>query len=101
MAQEMRASAVPAVADPAPLGLAGFALTNLLLSAHNAGWAPNFIWVGTAIFYGGLSHIFARLWSFPRGHVLLATAFSTYRAFAVTLATLRLLLVFPKALVQG
>ena len=26
MAQEMRAGAVPAVADPAPLGLAGFAL---------------------------------------------------------------------------
>ncbi|TMG33747.1 MAG: hypothetical protein E6H92_14290, partial [Chloroflexi bacterium] len=27
---------VPVVADPAPLGLAGFALTTFVLSAHNA-----------------------------------------------------------------
>ncbi|HZP90971.1 MAG TPA: GPR1/FUN34/YaaH family transporter, partial [Actinomycetota bacterium] len=29
---------LPAVADPAPLGLAAFALTTFLLSAKNAGW---------------------------------------------------------------
>src|SRR2546425_7496445 len=66
MAQEMRAGAAQAIADPARLGLAGFALTTLLLSAHKAGWAPNFIWVGTAIFYGGLAPFFARKWAFPR-----------------------------------
>jgi succinate-acetate transporter protein len=28
------------VADPAPLGLAGFALTTFVLSTVNAGWMP-------------------------------------------------------------
>jgi uncharacterized protein len=73
MAQEMRAGAAPAIADPAPLGLAGFALTTLLLSAHNAGWAPDFIWVGTALFYGGLAQFLAGMWSFRRGNVFTAT----------------------------
>src|SRR2546428_9427790 len=68
MAQEMRAGAAPAIADPAPLGLAGFALTTLLLSAHNAGWAPDFIWVGTALFYGGLAPFFAGMWGFLPCH---------------------------------
>ncbi|MGH3189361.1 MAG: GPR1/FUN34/YaaH family transporter, partial [Streptosporangiaceae bacterium] len=31
-------SPVSALADPAPLGLAGFATTTFLLSAANAGW---------------------------------------------------------------
>jgi uncharacterized protein len=38
------------VADPAPLGLAAFALTTFILSAHNAGWAPDVVWIGLAIF---------------------------------------------------
>jgi uncharacterized protein len=97
MAQEMRAGAVPAVADPAPLGLAGFALTTLLLSAHNVGWAPDFIWVGTALFYGGLAQFLAGMWSFRRGNVFTATAFSTYGAFWLSLATYFLLVVFGKA----
>ena len=45
--------AVPA-ADPAPLGLAAFALTTFILSGHNATFIPDVIWVGLAMFYGGL-----------------------------------------------
>jgi succinate-acetate transporter protein len=101
MAQDMRAAAQQAIADPAPLGLAGFALTTLLLSAHNAGWAPNFIWVGTAIFYGGLAQFLAGMWSFRRGNVFTATAFSTYGAFWFSLATYVVLVVFLKAPVKG
>ena len=37
--------AVPPIADPAALGLAGFALTTFVLSAHNAGWAPDVVWI--------------------------------------------------------
>jgi uncharacterized protein len=97
MAQEMRgAAAVPAVADPAPLGLAGFALTTLLLSAHNAGWAPDLIWVGTALFYGGLAQFMAGMWSFRRGNVFTATAFSTYGAFWLSLATYVIFVVLGK-----
>src|SRR5216684_1627455 len=101
MAQEMRAGAAPAIADPAPLGLAGFALTTLLLSAHNAGWAPDFIWVGAALFYGGLAQFLAGMWSFRRGNVFTATAFSTYGAFWFSLATYVILVVFFKAPVKG
>ncbi|MHB8296694.1 MAG: GPR1/FUN34/YaaH family transporter, partial [Acidimicrobiales bacterium] len=42
------AAQVPAIADPGPLGLAGFALTTFVLSAHNAGWAPDIVWIGLA-----------------------------------------------------
>src|SRR3989441_6714858 len=94
MAQEMRAGAAQAIADPAPLGLAGFALTTLLLSAHNAGWAPDFIWVGTALFYGGVPPFFAGLWAVPRGHVFTATAVSAHRALLFHPATHFLLVVF-------
>lgn len=43
MSDETRA---PLVADPAALGLAGFGLTTFLLSVHNAGWAPDVVWIG-------------------------------------------------------
>jgi uncharacterized protein len=97
MAQEMRAGAMPAIADPAPLGLAGFALTTLLLSAHNTGWAPDLIWLGPALFYGGLAQFLAGMWSFRRGNVFTATAFSTYGAFWLSLATYVLLVLWGKA----
>ena len=90
MGQEMRAPAVPAVADPAPLGLAAFALTTFVLSAHNAGLfgnVANTVVVGLAIFYGGLAQFAAGMWSFRRGNTFTATAFSTYGAFWLSLGT--------------
>jgi succinate-acetate transporter protein len=71
---------VPA-ADPAPLGLAGFALTTFLLSGHNASWIPDLIWVGPALFYGGLAQLLAGMWEFRNRNVFGATAFSTYGGF--------------------
>lgn len=68
-------------ANPAPLGLAGFALTTFLLSGHNASWIPDLIWVGPAIFYGGLAQLCAGMWEFRNRNVFGATAFSTYGAF--------------------
>jgi hypothetical protein len=69
------------VADPAPLGLAGFALTTFLLSGHNASFIPDLIWVGPAIFYGGLAQFCAGMWEFRNRNVFGATAFSTYGGF--------------------
>jgi succinate-acetate transporter protein len=72
------------VADPAPLGLAAFALTTFLLSAVNAGWAKNstgFDWWGYAIAYGGLAQLLAGMWEFRNRNVFGAAAFSTYGAF--------------------
>jgi uncharacterized protein len=69
------------VADPAPLGLAGFALTTFLLSGTNASFIPDLIWVGFAIFYGGLAQFCAGMWEFRNRNVFGATAFSTYGGF--------------------
>ena len=72
--------AVPA-ADPAPLGLAAFALTTFLLSGHNASFIPDAIWIGPALFYGGLVQLLAGMWEFRNRNVFGATAFSTYGGF--------------------
>jgi uncharacterized protein len=72
------------IADPAPLGLAAFALTTFLLSAINAGWAKystGFDWWGFAIAYGGLCQLLAGMWEFRNRNVFGATAFSTYGGF--------------------
>jgi succinate-acetate transporter protein len=79
------------VADPAPLGLAGFALTTFLLSGHNASFIPDLIWVGPALFYGGLAQLLAGMWEFRNRNVFGATAFSTYGAFWMALGIFVLL----------
>ena len=91
---------VPA-ADPAPLGLAGFALTTFLLSGHNASWIPDLIWVGPAIFYGGLAQLLAGMWEFRNRSVFGATAFSTYGAFWMGLGLFIILGVTTKGWFAG
>jgi succinate-acetate transporter protein len=75
---------VPA-ADPAPLGLAAFALTTFILSGHNATFIPDIAWLGLAFFYGGLAQLLAGMWEFRNRNVFGATAFSTYGAFWMAL----------------
>jgi succinate-acetate transporter protein len=80
--------AVSPVADPAPLGLAGFALTTFLLSAFNAGWmtkASGLGWLGYAFAYGGLAQFLAGMWEFRNRNVFGATAFGSYGAFWIGL----------------
>ena len=93
------ARAVTGIADPAPLGLAAFALTTFLLSAVNAGWAKNSTgsdWLGYAFAYGGFCQLLAGMWEFRNGNVFGATAFSTYGGFWIGLG-LWALLVAPHA----
>jgi succinate-acetate transporter protein len=78
--------AVPA-ADPAPLGLAAFALTTFLLSGHGASFVPDAVWVGPALFYGGVCQLLAGMWEFRNRNVFGATAFSTYGGFWLALGT--------------
>jgi succinate-acetate transporter protein len=73
------------VADPAPLGLAGFALTTFLLSGHNASFINDAIWIGPALFYGGLAQFAAGMWEFRNRNVFGATAFATYGGFWMAL----------------
>jgi hypothetical protein len=82
------AAPVLAVADPAPLGLAAFALTTFLLSAANAGLmksATGDAWLGYAFAYGGLGQLLAGMWEFRNKNVFGATAFSTYGGFWIGL----------------
>src|SRR3954447_6865259 len=72
-------------ADPAPLGLAAFALTTFILSGHNATFIPDLIWIGLALFYGGLCQLLAGMWEFRNRNVFGATAFSTYGGFWMSL----------------
>jgi succinate-acetate transporter protein len=76
------------IADPAPLGLAAFALTTFLLSAKNANWmndATGSAWLGYAFAYGGLVQLLAAMWEFRNRNVFGATAFGTYGGFWIGL----------------
>jgi len=75
------------IADPAPLGLAAFALTTFVLSTVNAGWIPDTVEpvvFGLALAYGGLGQFAAGLWEFAKGNTFGATAFCSYGAFWVS-----------------
>ncbi|HUZ87750.1 MAG TPA: acetate uptake transporter [Candidatus Baltobacterales bacterium] len=87
---------VAAIANPAALGLGGFALTTFVLSTHNANLAPDLTWVGLAFFYGGLAQFCAGMWEFRTGNTFGATAFSTYGAFWLSLATFIVLVLMGK-----
>jgi succinate-acetate transporter protein len=76
------------VADPAPLGLAAFALTTFLLSAAKANWmthATGAVFLGYAFAYGGFGQLLAGMWEFRNRNVFGATAFSTYGGFWIGL----------------
>ena len=77
------------IADPAPLGLAGFALTTFLLSTVNAHWtsgnSAGTAFLGYALAYGGLAQLLAGMWEFINRNVFGATAFSSYGAFWIGL----------------
>jgi len=92
--------AVPAsgIADPAPLGLAAFALTTFLLSARNAGWmshATGSAFLTFALAYGGLAQLCAAMWEFRNRNVIGATGFGTFGSFWIGLALYVLLVVNP------
>jgi succinate-acetate transporter protein len=101
LAQERPAAtlieAVPA-ADPAPLGLAAFALTTFVLSGHNASFIPDAVWIGLALFYGGLVQLLAGMWEFRNRNVFGATAFSTYGGFWMSLGIFVALVLLSKNL---
>src|ERR1039458_9817902 len=72
------------LADPGPLGLAGFALTTFMLSSFTSGLArrsAEFVLLGVALFYGGIAQLFAGMWEFAKGNTFGALAFSSYGAF--------------------
>jgi uncharacterized protein len=82
------------IADPAPLGLAAFALTTFVLSFFNAGLldAPGEpIVFGLALGYGGLAQLLAGMWEFRNNNTFGATAFTSFGAFWLSFAAFELL----------
>jgi len=72
-------------ANPAPLGLSGFALTTLVLSTFNAGLmnvnGETLAVLGLAAFYGGLAQLVAGILEWYSGNTFGYTALFTYGAF--------------------
>jgi succinate-acetate transporter protein len=72
------------IADPGPLGLAGFAMTTFVLSAFNTNVLSNTLEAAVlplALFYGGIGQLLAGMWEFRKGNTFGATAFSSFGAF--------------------
>jgi uncharacterized protein len=71
-------------ANPAPLGLAAFAMTTFVLSMFNsnlvdAKGTPAVF--GLALAYGGVVQLLAGMWEFRTGNTFGAVAFSSFGAF--------------------
>jgi succinate-acetate transporter protein len=73
------------IADPAPLGLAAFALTTFVLSFVNTGlFKAEPVVFGLALAYGGIAQFAAGMWEFAKGNTFGGTAFASYGAFWVS-----------------
>jgi len=84
MAQPTETSGLPKLANPAPLGLAGFGLTTCVLSAINAGLLPHDavpVVVPLAFAYGGVAQIIAGILEFRTGNTFGMVAFTSYGLF--------------------
>ena len=78
-------------ANPAALGLGGFALTTFLLNIVNAGLISGDnlgMVLPMGIFYGGLAQFCAGMWEFKRGDTFGATCFSSFGAFWMSIAVM-------------
>lgn len=84
-------------ANPAPLGLMGFALTTILLNIHNAGFYElNSMILAMGIFYGGFAQIIAGVMEWRKNNTFGTLAFTSYGAFWLTLAGIWLIpAIFP------
>jgi hypothetical protein len=83
----MSNGAISPTANPAPLGLAGFGLTTVVLSSINAGLlrgdAPTLtaVVVPLAFAYGGIAQIIAGILEFKNGNTFGTVAFTSYGLF--------------------
>jgi uncharacterized protein len=88
VSDEHAVASTSGIANPAPLGLAAFALTTFLLSAKNADWmshSSGLTFLGYAFAYGGIGQLLAGMWEFRNRNVFGATAFASYGGFWIGL----------------
>lgn len=88
------------IADPIPLGLAGFASATFTLSAAVAWWSPvsYAAAIPTLLIFGGIGQFLAGMWAYRRGNTIAATAFGTFGSFNTAYAVLLLLTAVTHAL---
>jgi uncharacterized protein len=75
------------LADPVPVGLAGFGLTTFMLSLIEAGIIDRSalpVVLGSALAYGGLLQLLAGMWAFVRNNTFAAVALGSYGAFWIS-----------------
>ena len=77
------------LANPAPLGLAAFGMTTVLLNIHNAGFfALGSMILSMGIFYGGLAQVIAGILEYKKGNTFGVTAFTSYGLFWLSLVAI-------------
>ena len=82
------------LSNPAPLGLAAFGMTTVLLNLHNSGlYGLDTMILAMGIFYGGIGQVIAGIMEFRKGNTFGTTAFCSFGLFWLTLV---FLLVFPE-----
>lgn len=82
------------IANPAALGLGGFALSTFILNVTNAGLVPAEsvgIVMPVAMFYGGVAQLLAGMWDLRKGSIFGGTCFSSFGAFWIGLAAFEML----------
>jgi len=82
------------LANPAPLGLAGFGLTTFILNFVNAGLVPKDsigMVLPVGLFYGGLAQFMAGMWEMKKNNTFGFTAFSSFGAFWMAFAVMVIL----------
>ena len=75
------------IAEPAALGLAGFALSTMALSFINVGALPASdlpVALGLALAYGGIVQLLAGMWAFVKNDTFAAVALSSYGGFWIS-----------------
>lgn len=91
MSDEKR-TIVDLTANPAPLGLAAFGMTTVLLNLHNAGlYELSSMILGMGIFYGGIAQVIAGIMEWKKGNTFGTVAFTSYGLFWLTLVALLVL----------
>jgi len=82
------------LANPAPLGLAGFGLTTFILNIVNADLVAKEsigMVLPVGLFYGGLAQFLAGMWEMKKNNTFGFTAFSSFGAFWMALAVMVIL----------
>ena len=82
--------AAPKLGNPAAVGLAGFALSTLLLQFHNVGWVSlgPVVWLG--LVFGGGAQLIAGLHEMKTGNNFGYSAFTAYGSFWIALALMQI-----------